>query len=86
MANNIGTISTTLLSRTIGQTTSITNPALITAVSGFADVGFIGFDSNGTMGVCTSLTRDANDNPTYVFRTCTLNTEIDVQSILGQSY
>ena len=75
-----------MLSRTIGQTTTITDAANITAVSGFADVGFIGFDSNGTMGVCTSFTRDQQDNPTYVFRTCTLNTEIDVQAILGQSY
>ena len=85
MANNIGTVSS-LLSRTIGNTTTITNPALITAVSGFADVGFIAFDNNGTMGVCTSFTRDANDNPTYIFRTCSLDTEIDVQNILSQSY
>lgn len=85
MANNIGTVSTTL-SRTIGQTTTITNAANINAVSGFADVGFIAFDSDGTMGVCTSFTRDQQDNPIYVFRTCSLNTEIDIQSILGQSY
>ena len=85
MANNIGTVGT-LLSRTIGATTSITDGTLITAVSGFADIGFIGFDSNGTMGVCTSFTRDLQDNPTYVFRTCSLNTEIDIQSILAQSY
>jgi len=85
MANNIGTVSTTL-SRTIGQTTTITNAAAITAVSGFADVGFIAFDNDGTMGVCTSFTRDQQDNPSYVFRTCSLNTEIDIQSILGQSY
>ena len=85
MANNVGTISQTL-SRTIGNTTTVTNGAAITAVSGYADVGFIVFDNDGTMGVCTSFTRDANDNPIYVFRTCSLNTEIDIQSILGQSY
>lgn len=85
MANNIGTISTNL-TRTIGGTTTITDGSLITAVSGFTDVGFIGFDNNGTMGVCTSFSRDASDNPIYVFRTCSLNTEIDVQSILGESY
>ena len=85
MANNIGTVSTTL-SRTIGQTTTITDATQITAVSGFADVGFIAFDNDGTMGVCTSFTRDAQDTPTYVFRTCSINTEIDVQSILNQSY
>lgn len=85
MANNIGTVSTTL-SRTIGQTTTITDGTAITAVSGFADVGFIAFDNDGTMGVCTSFTRDQQDNPIYVFRTCSLNTEIDIQSMLGQSY
>jgi hypothetical protein len=85
MANNIGTVSTTL-SRTIGDTTTITNGEYINAVSGFADVGFIGFDNNGTMGVCTSFTRDSQQQPIYVFRTCSLNTEIDIQSILSESY
>lgn len=85
MNNNIGTIGT-LLSRTIGDTITVTTPSLITVISGYTDVGFIVFDNNGTMGVCTSFTRDVNDNPIYVFRTCTLNTEIDIQSILAQSY
>lgn len=85
MANNIGTISTKL-SRTIGDTTTVTDGSLITAVSGFTDVGFIAFDNDGTMGVCTSFTRDESDNPIYTFRTCTLNTEIDTQSILSESY
>lgn len=85
MANNVGTISVTL-PRTIGNTISVTNASQITTVSGYADVGFIVFDNDGTMGVCISFTRDANDNPIYVFRTCSLNTEIDVQNILSQSY
>ena len=85
MANNVGTIST-LLSRTIGNTTTITDGSVLTAVSGYTDVGFIAFDNNGTMGVCTSFTRDQQGNPTYVFRTCSLNTEIDVQTILSQNY
>ena len=85
MANNIGTVSTTL-SRTIGNTISITNSADITATSGYVDVGFIAFDNTGTMGVCTSFTRNQQGDPTYVFRTCSLNTEIDIQNILSQSY
>lgn len=85
MANNIGTISTKL-SRTIGDTTTVTDGSLITAVSGFADVGFMAFDNDGTMGVCTSFTRDESDNPIYIFRTCSLNTEIDTQNILSESY
>lgn len=85
MANNIGTVSSTL-SRTIGNTTTITDASAITVITGYADVGFIAFDNTGTMGICTAFTRDAQDNPSYVFRTCTLNTEIDIQSILSQSY
>ena len=85
MVNNIGTVGVTL-SRTIGNNTSITDATQINALSGYADVGFIAFDSDGTMGVCTSFTRDTGGNPTYVFRTCSLNTEIDIQSILSQSY
>lgn len=85
MANNIGVTSTTL-SRTIGNSTTITDASTVTAITGFVDVGFMVFDNSGTMGVCTSFTRDSQDNPTYVFRTCSLNTEIDIQSILSQSY
>lgn len=85
MANNIGVTSTTL-SRTIGSTTTINGAGTITALSGYIDVGFMVFDDDGTMGICTSFTRDANEQPVYVFRTCSLNTEIDVQNILSQSY
>lgn len=85
MANNIGVTSTTL-SRTIGNITTITDASTITAITGYVDVGFLVFDNAGTMGICTSFTRDSQDNPTYVFRTCSLNTEIDIQSILSRSY
>lgn len=85
MANNIGVTSTTL-SRTIGDTTMITDATTVTAITGYVDVGFIVFDNSGTMGVCTLFTRDQQNNPNYVFRTCSLNTEIDIQSILSQSY
>lgn len=85
MANNIGTVSK-ILSRVIGETTTINNIADINAMSGFADVGFIGFDTNGTMGVCISFTRDEQDNPIYLFRTCSLDTQIDVKTILSKDY
>ena len=85
MSNNIGVTSTTL-SRTIGNTTTINGAGTITALSGYIDVGFMVFDDDGTMGICTSFTRDVNEQPVYVFRTCSLNTEIDVQNILSQSY
>lgn len=85
MINNIGTISTTL-PRTIGNTITVTDASTITIVSGFIDVGFIVFDNDGTIAICTSFTRDAQDNPVYVFKTQSLNTEIDIQNILSQNY
>lgn len=85
MSNNIGVIST-LLPRVIGGTLNITDPSVLNAVSGEVDVGFIVFDNNGTMGVCTAFTRDDSGLPTYTFRTASLNTEIDVQNILSQEY
>ena len=85
MSNNIGITSTTL-SRTIGNNTTINGASTITTLSGYVDIGFMVFDNDGTMGICTSFTRDQNDQPVYVFRTCSLNTEIDIQNILGQSY
>lgn len=85
MANNIGTIKSTL-PRVIGNSITVTDGSLITTVSGYADIGFIAFDDDGTMGICTSFTRDENDEPIYTFRTCSLNTEIDIKSILGKSY
>jgi hypothetical protein len=85
MSNNVGTISETL-SRTIGDTITITDASSITTVSGYADIGFIVFDNDGTMGICTSFTRDESDNPIYVFRTCSLNTQIDITATLQQKY
>ena len=85
MTNNVGTVSTNL-SRTIGETTTITDATSITAVAGFVDVGFIGFDNKGTIGICTSFTRDTQDRPTYIFKTCSLDTQIDIDYILSQPY
>lgn len=86
MENNIGVTSVTL-SRIIGDISTITDGTAITAISGFVDVGFIVFDGDGTMGVCTAFTRsEEDDSPIYTFRTCTLNTEIDVQTMLSKSY
>lgn len=85
MSNNIGTIGT-ILSKTIGETTTVTDSNLLTAMSGFVDVGFIAFDDDGTMGVCTSFTRDISGNATYIFRTCSTNAEIDNEDMLSQSY
>lgn len=83
--NNIGTCATSF-SRTIGGTTTITNPSVLNAITGEIDLGFIAFDNDGTMGVCTTFTRDAHDNPIYVFRTCSLDTEVDIQSMLEDEY
>ena len=88
MANNVG-ITTENLPRTIGQTMDFDTTGewnSITMISGQLDLGAIIFDENGTMGVCSSFTRDENNNPIYTIRTMTLDTQIDVQAILGKSY
>lgn len=88
MANNVG-ITTENLPRTIGQTIDFDTTGewnSITMISGQLDLGAIIFDENGTMGVCSNFTRDENNNPIYTIRTMTLDTQIDVQAILGKSY
>ena len=87
MNNNVGVISEPIrLLRTIGGTLDITDPSLINSITGEIDIGFIAFDSDGTMGVCTNFSRDENGNPIFTFRTMSLNTEIDIISFLSQKY
>ena len=87
MSNNVGVIgSPTKLPRIIGETLRITDPSVLNAVTGEVDLGFIAFDTDGTMGVCTAFSRDENDSPIYTFRTTSLNTEIDIQNLLLSSY
>jgi len=88
MANNIG-ITTENLPRVIGQTMDFDTTGewnSITMFSGQLDLGAILFDEKGTMGVCSGFNRDENNNPIYTIRTTTLDTQIDIQAILGKSY
>lgn len=85
MSNNIGIISTTL-SRTIGEALTITDASVFTTITGELDLGFIVYDDYGTIGVCTGFERDNEGNPTYIITTMSLNTEIDIQSILSANY
>ena len=88
MSNNIG-ITTESLPRIIGQTMDFDTTgewSSITMFSGQLDLGAIIFDENGTMGICSGFTRDENNNPIYTIRTMSLDTQIDVQAILGKSY
>ena len=88
MSNNIGITSETL-PRVIGQTMDFDTTGewnSITMIYGQLDLGAIIFDNDGTMGVCSEFTRDENNNPIYTIKTTTLNTQIDVQAILGKSY
>lgn len=88
MANNIG-ITTETLPRVIGQTLDFDTTGewnSITMFSGQLDLGAIIFDEDGTMGVCSGFKRDESNNPIYTIKTTTLNTQIDIQAILGKSY
>lgn len=88
MSNNIG-VTTIKLPRVIGETVDFDTTdewTSVTMITGQLDLGCIVFDDNGTMGICSGFKRDVNNNPIYTIRTSTLNTEIDVQSILSQEY
>lgn len=88
MANNIG-ITSEKLPRVIGETMdfdTISEISSITMITGEMDLGCLIFDEDGTMGVCSGFKRDESNNPIYTVQTTTLNTEIDVQDLLSQSY
>ena len=88
MANNIG-VTTKKLPRTIGETIDFDTTdewTSVTMITGELDLGCMVFDGDGTMGVCSGFRRDDNNNPIYTIRTSTLNTEIDIDGILAQSY
>lgn len=88
MANNVGTTTLTL-PRIIGETIDYDTSDewnSITILNGELNLGCIIFDDDGTMGVCSSFTRDDDGNPIYTIRTMTLNTEIDIQELLSESY
>lgn len=88
MANNVGTTTQTF-SRVIGGQTTITDPlneGRINMMAGQLNIGTMIFDGNGTVGVCTAFTLNQDQKYEYSFRTSSLNTEIDIQTILSQSY
>lgn len=88
MVNNIGTTTETL-SRTIGDTISVTDPlneGKISMITGQLDIGVIVTDSDGTIGIVISYSTNDNGKLVYTIRTASVNTEIDVQEILSQSY
>lgn len=88
MANNIG-ITTVKLPRTLGETIDFDATdelASITLITGEMDLGCMIFDGDGTLGICTSFTRDESGNPIYTIETKSLNAEVDVQNILSQNY
>ncbi len=88
MANNIG-VTSQKLPRVIGETMEFDTTSeleSITLITGEMDLGCMVFDEDGTIGVCTGFTRDEEQNPIYTIETKSLNTEIDIQNILNQSY
>lgn len=88
MDNNIGTTNQTL-PRVIGETMDFDTPlelSSITILSGELSLGFLLFDDNGTMAVCSKIIVGDTGDPTYTFKTSTKDTEIDIHNILLGSY
>ena len=55
-------------------------------IAGQLDTGAIITDEDGTIGVVVSYATDANNKLVYTIRTTSVNTEIDIQEILSESY
>ena len=88
MANNIG-VTNLKLPRIIGEVVDFDISSeldSVTMITGNLDLGCMIFDNDGTLSICTNFTRDDNDNPIYTLRTSSLNTEIDIQSMLSENY
>ena len=88
MVNNIG-VTTIKLPRVIGATVQFDTTdewSSVNMITGDLDLGAIIFDEDGTMGVCSAFSRNDEQNPIYTIRTSTINTQIDIQQILSQSY
>lgn len=88
MVNNTGT-TTSKLPRTIGRAiefNELSGLSSVTIISGELGLGFLLFDEDGTVSVCTETMADEQGNLSYEFTTTTLDTEIDIQDALSQSY
>ena len=79
MVNNVGTTIQTL-STELGRTTSFTTSDDIRVIAGVIGLGFLVFDSVGTLGVITEYTDENN----FIVTTHALS--IDINSILSLEY
>lgn len=87
MKNNSGTTSE-VLTKTLGATQDFDkdNVDTITLISGELGLGFILFDKDGTMAICSELDEDDEGNPIYRFVISALSAETLINLLLGQSY
>lgn len=79
MVNNIGK-TTQKLSVELGRTTEFTSSEDINIIAGEIGVGFLLFDSDGTIGVISEIKEDH----TLVVTTYALS--IDIETILSLTY
>lgn len=79
MVNNIGK-TTQILSTNLGEETSFTSQDLVTILTGELGVGFLMFDSAGTLGVISTF----NSENDFVVTTYALS--IDISTILSLNY
>lgn len=79
MVNNVGK-TTQVLSTELGRTTEFTENDSITIISGALGLGFLLFDSAGTVGVISEFTDETN------FMVTTQALSIDISAILSLNY
>ena len=88
MVNNIGTTSTVLpiIIGEIKEFATSESIATIAISSGELGLGFLLFDSDGTMSVCTKITADEEGNPSYTFTTSSISADAVIKNALSESY
>ena len=79
MVNNVGK-TTKSLNSNLGGTTSFTSDETITTFSGDLGLGYLLFDSKGTIGVISAFTNKEN----FIVTTYALS--VDIKTILSLSY
>lgn len=79
MVNNVGT-TTQVLSTELGRETNFESNESITIITGTLGLGFLLFDSAGTVGVISNFESETK------FTVTTYALSIDIQSILNLSY
>lgn len=86
--NNVGLVSI-YLSATIGGMTVLSlaeHPGSVTMLNGQLVVGGMVFDPSGTIGICTAVDQDEQQNFVYTIRTCATDETDFIPQAISSNY